>query len=512
MQQINNIFHIKNNKKRMNTFFFSIAIIFSLLITNNYLNKNSIVKAEDTWPAGIDVVSDSAIVMDVDTGTVLYAKNEHAEHYPASITKIMTALLAIENGNIADTVTYSEEAVFNIDRGSSSIARDVGEQMSLEQCLYAMMLESCNSSAYAIAEHVGGTYDNFIKMMNDKATELGCQNTHFNNPNGLPDENHYTSCYDMALISREAFKQETFRTITGTRTYTIPPTNKHEESTYLNNHHEMLHFYKTSKYLYDYCVGGKTGYTTQANSTLVTYAVKDGMTLVCVVMNTQSPNQYLDTTNLFNYCFDNFQVLSVKKNAPLYENTEDFNLGALSSDDENIEISDEGTVIIPKAVTFPELSYKILPAKKDEKASGSEDSVVIGTIEYSYAGRTVGQAEITALKDIDDSTDYPFHDSTSGELNDGKYERIDLRIIFLTILLIVAVIAFIVIWIKGRNEMDVKPVKNRKRRKSAIKPNFFSGKRIKKKRRRRKPKKNAYAHDLTSTNTKSDSYIKIKKH
>lgn len=467
------------------------------------------VKAEGSWPAGIDVASESAIVMDEDTGTILYAKNENLSQYPASITKIMTALLAVENGNMSDIVTYSEAAIYNVERGSSGIARDVGEQMTLEQCLYAMLLESCNSSAYAIAEHIGGTYDNFIKMMNDKAKELGCTNTHFNNANGLPDENHYTSAFDMALISREAFKNETFRTIIGTRNYTIPPTNKHDEVTPLNNHHEMLHYYKTNKYLYDYCLGGKTGYTTQANSTLVTFAKKDNMTLVCVVMNTQSPNHYYDTTNLFNYCFDNFQVLSIKDNAPLYENNENFDLGELAKEDNNIEISDNGTVIIPKAVNFSELSYSVLPNKGNNSTDG--DKEIIGTIEYKYADRTVGSAKLLAVKSSTEEPEYPFHDTVSGEGNDGEYIRIDIRIIVLIIVLFALIIAFIFVWKKKKDTLSVKPVKNRKRHRSTVSLNFRTGRKIPKKKRKRRKKRSVKAHDLTSSDVHSESYVKIKR-
>lgn len=481
-------------------FGFSISFLFSQTLT---------VKAEGSWPSGIDVVSDAAIVMDIDTGTVLYAKNEHAEHYPASITKVMTGLLAVENGNLQDTVTYSEDAVYKIERGSANIARDVGEQMTLEQCLYAMMLESCNSSAYAIAEHIGGTYDNFIQMMNDKAKELGCQNTHFSNPNGLPDETHYTSAYDMALIAREAFKNESFRTITGTKSYTIPPTNKHEEPTILNNHHAMLNFFRTSKYLYEYCVGGKTGYTVVANSTLVTFAKKDNMTLVCIILNSHTPNHYLDTRNLFNYCFDNFQILSIKDNAKIYENNDSFNLGKLSSESENIKISDDSRVIIPKAANFSDLTSKIVPAEKGRQNENKES--VLGTIEYSYADRVVGQAEITAEKKKSTDTEYPFHEYKSGKQNDGKFVKVDLRIIVLTILLIIAVIILIFIWIKSKNNMTVKPVKNRKHRKKASVLKLRGGKRIRKRRRRKKPGKNSYAHDMTSTNTHSESFIRIKK-
>lgn len=160
-------------------------------------------------------------------------------HYPASITKIMTTLLALENGNLSDMVTFSDDAINNTE--GSGIARDYGEQMTLEQCLYGVMLESANECAYAVAEHVGGTVENFVDMMNAKAKELGCTNTHFANPHGLQDENHYTTAHDMALIAQAAYQNETFRIIIGTKMYTIPPTNKHAEETVLRNHHDMPH-------------------------------------------------------------------------------------------------------------------------------------------------------------------------------------------------------------------------------------------------------------------------------
>ena len=272
------------------------------------------VKAADYWPDAPETLSPSVILMEESTGTILYEKNMDEAHYPASITKIMTTLLALENGNLSDMVTFSDDAINNTE--GSGIARDYGEQMTLEQCLYGVMLESANECAYAVAEHVGGTVENFVDMMNAKAKELGCTNTHFANPHGLQDENHYTTAHDMALIAQAAYQNETFRIIIGTKMYTIPPTNKHAEETVLRNHHDMLCTYHNAnrKYLYPYCVGGKTGYTATANSTLVTYAEKDGMTLICVVMNTQSPNQFIDTVNLFDYAFDNFQVLNVAEN------------------------------------------------------------------------------------------------------------------------------------------------------------------------------------------------------
>ena len=162
------------------------------------------VQAKEAWPEMPQVEAPSICVMEISTGTILYERNMDEKNYPASITKIMTALLALENSSLDEIVTFSEKAVYGTESDTSHISRDIGEEMTMEECLYGMMLESANECAWAIGEHVGGTMANFTKMMNERAKELGCTNTHFNNPNGLPDEEHWTSAHDMALISAEA--------------------------------------------------------------------------------------------------------------------------------------------------------------------------------------------------------------------------------------------------------------------------------------------------------------------
>ena len=166
---------------------------------NDHATENPI------WVDSPSIMGESGIVMEVSTGTILYEKNMHDIHYPASITKIMTVLLAIEHCEMDEIVTVPPEAVYMEDKGSH-IALDAGEQLTVEQCLYAIMLASANDAAYALAEHVGGTYENFIRMMNEEAKELGCENTNFTNPHGLPDENHVTSAYDMSLITKAALQ------------------------------------------------------------------------------------------------------------------------------------------------------------------------------------------------------------------------------------------------------------------------------------------------------------------
>lgn len=387
------------------------------------------VKAADYWPDAPETLSPGVILMEESTGTILYEKNMDEAHYPASITKIMTTLLALENGNLSDMVTFSDDAINNTE--GSGIARDYGEQMTLEQCLYGVMLESANECAYAVAEHVGGTVENFVDMMNAKAKELGCTNTHFANPHGLQDENHYTTAHDMALIAQAAYQNETFRIIIGTKMYTIPPTNKHAEETVLRNHHDMLCTYHNAnrKYLYPYCVGGKTGYTATANSTLVTYAEKDGMTLICVVMDTQSPNQFIDTVNLFDYAFDNFQVLNVAENDTDYSAETTVDNGNLDNIEPFVELDKDAVIVLPKTAEFSDTSSSV--------EYNDSDPEIAGSITYTYAGRNVGKADIKTTGVVVEG--YAFDNESTEEEEQEAVSTVQVRPI-VVVLLIVAVI------------------------------------------------------------------------
>lgn len=387
------------------------------------------VKAADYWPDAPETLSPGVILMEESTGTILYEKNSDEAHYPASITKIMTTLLALENGNLSDMVTFSDDAINNTE--GSGIARDYGEQMTLEQCLYGVMLESANECAYAVAEHVGGTVENFVDMMNAKAKELGCTNTHFANPHGLQDENHYTTAHDMALIAQAAYQNETFRIIIGTKMYTIPPTNKHAEETVLRNHHDMLCTYHNAnrKYLYPYCVGGKTGYTATANSTLVTYAEKDGMTLICVVMDTQSPNQFIDTVNLFDYAFDNFQVLNVAENDTDYSAETTVDNGNLDNIAPFVELDKDAVIVLPKTAEFSDTSSSV--------EYNDSDPEIAGSITYTYAGRNVGKADIKTTGVVVEG--YAFDNESTEEEEQEAVSTVQVRPI-VVVLLIVAVI------------------------------------------------------------------------
>lgn len=263
----------------------------------------------DGWPQGPKVYAKSAIVMDMDSGAILYAKNIDEALYPASITKIMTTLLAIENSSLDERVTFSDNAVNSLPWDCSRVGARVGEVFSMEDCIYAMMLSSANEVCIAVAEHIAGSEEAFCDMMNKKAAELGCTNTHFVNCNGMPNEKHKISAHDMALIAAAAFKNATFRKVTGSVRYVIPTTNKSGEQRYCSQHHKMMK--ENEQYYYAYAVGGKTGFTKAALNTLVTYAEKDDRHLVCVSMRTNGSQYYIDTASLLDYGFDNFSNLTV---------------------------------------------------------------------------------------------------------------------------------------------------------------------------------------------------------
>ena len=255
------------------------------------------------WPTGPQVAAETAILMDAETGEILYAKGIDEKRYPASTTKIMTALIAIENSALTDQVTFSAEAVNGIEPGSTHIGIKPREILTMEQSLYAILLASANEVSSGVAEFVGGSIPDFVNMMNARAEKLGCKNTHFVNANGLHDPEHYTTARDLANIAREAFKNETFRKIIGTEYYIEPKTNITDEERWLNNHHKML---VSGDMHYDGCLGGKTGYTSDAGNSLVTYAQRNGMYLISVVLADNAVYQYPDTAALLDYGFSNF--------------------------------------------------------------------------------------------------------------------------------------------------------------------------------------------------------------
>ena len=234
------------------------------------------------WPQGPGTYGESAIIMEAGSGAILYAKNIDGHEYPASITKILTALVALENGELTDTVTFSHDSVAFLQPGDSSIGMKEGNQISLDQALHATLLASANEAAYAVGESVGinagHDYNWFIEQMNARCKELGGENSNFVNTNGLHDENHYTCARDMALIGKELFKHPEFFDIVQTLQYKIEASETTEEHVFQQKHKMLLP--SCSQY-YEYAIGGKTGYTSDALSTLVTMADDGNLKLIC---------------------------------------------------------------------------------------------------------------------------------------------------------------------------------------------------------------------------------------
>lgn len=257
------------------------------------------------WPQGFHAASETAIVMDADTGAILYNKGMDELRYPASTTKIMTALLTLEHCNLDDQVVFTEECLADQTPDSSNAAMQVGEILTVRQCLYLLLLKSANDVATQLGVHVAGSVSAFADMMNARAQELGCMNTHFANASGMPDENHYTTAHDLALIYREAIKSQDFRDIIGTVDFVLEPTNMNGETRTFRTHHEMI--VEGSQFYYEGCIGGKTGGTTISRNTLVTGAVRNGMTLIVASMRTDIMSIWADHVALLDYGFQNFK-------------------------------------------------------------------------------------------------------------------------------------------------------------------------------------------------------------
>lgn len=258
----------------------------------------------------VKVSSECGLVMDVGTQTVLYEKNGEELHYPASITKLLTALVVMERCELDETVIFSHDAVYEVESGSgNNQGFEAGDKLTVEDCLYAMILESSNPAANALAEHTSGSLEAFVNEMNQKAEELGCENSNFENPSGLNDEAQKTTAYDMGLISSEVFKNDTLKEICSAETYQLPPTLNQTEGYLLHMEHRLVNGEEQKDDRWD-LVAGKTGYTTMAGNTLVTYAEEDDKQLVSVVMQSEQTH-YEDTNNLLNYGFDNYERLVV---------------------------------------------------------------------------------------------------------------------------------------------------------------------------------------------------------
>lgn len=376
--------------------FILFLVLILLLNTYSYADEN------------ISLSGEGAILIDFDCGAILFEKNMHQKLYPASTTKIMTAILAIEYGNMDDMVTVDPE-VISLTKGSH-IALDYDEQVSFKDLLYALMTASANDAALALGKHVSGSVQGFVDLMNEKAKELGALNTNFVNPNGLHDDNHYTTAYDLSLIARYAMANDVFREFASQSSYTIEPTNKKTEPRYLYSTNGF--FYGNDKInlngqtipvKYEGVICGKTGYTSNAGNCLVTLVERNGQYLLSVVLKADGKEVYTDTHKLLNYGYNNFDSVTI---------------GHANEFIDNLKI-ENGTLPYASIVIDKDINYTLrlnnldkverkIKFKEDIKAPVSQGDVV-GTVEYYLDDTLIGQGDLISTIDVSEIPPVKFY-------------------------------------------------------------------------------------------------------
>lgn len=417
--------------------FFICCTVFSIIILN--INKVS---------AQPSILSKAAVLIDSDSGTVLAEKDANKKMYPASLTKIMTAILAIEIGKLSDVIKVDDDTPYEID--GSHVALEPGEMLTLKDMLYALMLPSANDSASAIAKHYSGSIEKFVKLMNDKAKELGAVNTNFVNPHGLHNENHYTTAYDLALITKYAMKNEIFRTIVGTQKYEIKPTNKKADTRYFTNLNKMLYCGSSGQIivdgswvspLYEGTTGVKTGYTPEAGNSLVSSVKKNGTELIVVTLNGVSLEMYQDAHNLFNYGFKEYQSTTL-----IYKNTYVQNLAINNGDSKEISvISENNYKTLVKKEDVAKIKSKII---LDDIKLPLEKNAVIGKMEFYLDNKSIGSVNLITPTSVK---------STLQEASKGKSKIV-------TVIKSIAILILILYGIKTYNNVRIK-INRKKRRK-----------------------------------------------
>ena len=381
----------------------------------------------------------AALLIDLNTGRTIYEQDADEQVYPASLTKIMTCLLALENGNLSDTVTITENAYADLVSGSSTADLQVGEQLRLEDLLYCMMVESGNEAANAVAEHIGGTIEDFVKMMNERAYELGCTHTHFMNPHGLHNESHYTTARDLSLIVQAALKSENFRTITNTAEYTLPATNLSDERVLKTTN--MLIFQNSgNRYYYPKAIGIKTGYTTPAGRCVISAARSSGMYLLGIICGAETTvletgdiqmESFPECINLFNYGFDNFSYVSVL--SPLYPVAQVSVLNSAGAEAVAVSPKDDIQILLPNGYDEAQLDVNIELTNESVEAPVQE-SDVLGHATVSYNGELLAETDLLAIADVARSEISAMKSDTAAYMQRNWWKWIVLIIVIVVLL------------------------------------------------------------------------------
>lgn len=391
----------------------------------------------ENWPAGPAIGAQSAILLEANTGVILYAKNIDERLYPASTTKLMTCLIAAEHCQLDEMITFSHDAVFSLEPGSSNIGIDEGQSMPFEECLYGILVASANEVANAVAEHVAGSREAFAEMMNEKAAQLGCKNTHFVNAHGLHDEQHYVSAYDLALIAKAFFQNELLAKIGNTASHHFVATSTQPDDFYFRNKHQLI----SGEIPYEGIKGGKTGYTDEARQTLVTCAEQNGMKLICVILKEESPEQFYDTVKLLDYGFTNFSAVNVAENETKYsiQNSNFFNTSSDVFGNSNpiLFLNQNSYLIMPKNILFKELDSEISYETEEENE--------VATIQYSYHGAYLGTATLDLAETSPVYYEFSENNDTDVITQEPPVVMINIKLILIAIIAITALIIAVIV-------------------------------------------------------------------
>lgn len=386
----------KNKFIRFLSFILIFSFLFSLPVQAKNYKKEALERKAleiesnlyDNWPLGPAIGAQAAILMDANTGSILYAKNIHEQLYPASITKLLTTYIAIEECELDEMVTFSEDAVYSIKWWEdANMGVYAGSSLTMEEVLYGILVGSANEAAYAVAEHISGNLENFATLMNKTAKELGCKNSNFITPNGIHDENHYTSAYDMALIAKAFFANDTLAKMSSTSRFDVPVTETQTREGLILNAKSLLLPGKT--YAYEPLIGTKTGYTDYARQTLVSCAEKNGMKLICVILKEEAPAQYTDTIELFNYGFENFSSFHLDEVTTQYSIDNHFfttDIDLLGSSKTILSLDKEDYIILPNTISFEELTSKVSYEDANESS--------VACINYYYKNYLLGKIDV----------------------------------------------------------------------------------------------------------------------
>ena len=335
-----------------------------------------------------NINAESALLIDNKTNKVLYSKDMNRKMFPASTTKILTAILVLENHSLDEKVTASYNAVMTIPSGYSTASIQIDEVLTVEQLLELLLVHSANDAANVLAEYTGGSIDSFVAMMNTKINELGLSDTHFTNPYGLQDNSHYTTAHDLAIIMQYCLKNDDFRKIAGQASCAIPSTNKSEPRKYSSTNELLIA--GNSNY-YPNLIAGKTGYTSEAGECLVSAAYNDNLELVGVILN--SNNRFKDTRSLYNYGYTNFSIKNIVNEKDIITNVEVKN-ATKDTKNLNLLVSEDIPVLANNSDDLSKIEPQIT-LNSDIKAP-IEDGQVLGKVSYSVNGITYSTDLIAA--------------------------------------------------------------------------------------------------------------------